>query len=143
MIARPVTKQPLQDIRVNVKVKLASLWASLMLLYIYVDYFHLYMPDALESMIAGKIAAFDINQLFLLAALVSMAVPALMIYLSIALPAKLSRRTNLVVAAVYIPYTLSNLIGVAWVHMMFGAAAEVALLLLVVRCAWKWPRTET
>ena len=143
MIARPVTKQPLQDIRVNVKVKLASLWASLMLLYIYVDYFHLYMPDALESMIAGKIAAFDINQLFLLAALVSMAVPALMIYLSIALPAKLSRRTNLVVAAVYIPYTLSNLIGVAWVHMMFGAAVEVALLLLVVRCAWKWPRTET
>ena len=143
MIARPVTKQPLQDIRVNVKVKLASLWASLMLLYIYVDYFHLYMPDALESMIAGKIAAFDINQLFLMAALVSMAVPALMIYLSIALPAKLSRRTNLVVAAVYIPYTLSNLIGVAWVHMMFGAAVEVALLLLVVRCAWKWPRTET
>jgi len=31
----------LEDIKVSLKLKLAVLWASLMFLYIYVDYFHL------------------------------------------------------------------------------------------------------
>lgn len=38
----------LEDIKVSAKLKIAALWASFMFLYIYVDYFHLYMP--------GKIA---------------------------------------------------------------------------------------
>ena len=46
-------------------------------------------------------------------------------------------------ATLYIPYTLFNLAGEAWVHMVLGAVLEVALLLLVVRYAWTWPRIET
>lgn len=40
------TTSVLEDVKVNVKLKLAALWASFMFLYIYVDYFHLYMPGA-------------------------------------------------------------------------------------------------
>jgi hypothetical protein len=66
-----------------------------------------------------------------------------MISLSAALPDKANRWTNIIVAAVYIPFILFNLAGEAWVHMVFGAAVEVILLCLIIRYAWKWPLIET
>jgi len=126
----------LEDIRITMK--LAALWASFMFLYIYVDYFHLLMPGSIEDILARKVFVFDITQAFLLAGLASVTIPALMIYLSVALPTNVNRWTNIIVAAVYIPFTLFNLAGEAWMHMVFGAAVEVLLLLLVIRYAWKW-----
>jgi hypothetical protein len=135
-------QRALEDIKVNVKLKLAALWASFMFLYIYVDYFHLYMPGKLQGILAGKIFVFDITYVFLLVALISVTIPALMIFLSVALPAKVNRWTNIIVATVYIPYMLFNLAGEAWVHMYFAAAVEVVLLLLIIRYA-KWPKQES
>ncbi len=131
-----------EDITVNVKLKLAALWTSLMFLIIYLDYFHLYMPDSLKDIIAGKVFVFDITQLFLLAALAMIAIPALMIFLSIALPATINRPANIMIAAINIPLLLFNLAGVAWIHMIIGAAIEIALLCLILYYAWKWPRLE-
>jgi Family of unknown function (DUF6326) len=141
MNARKTPQNVLEDIRVNMK--LAALWASFMFLYIYVDYFHLYMPGSIKDLLAGKAFVFDITQVWILAALASVTIPALMIFLSVALSAKVNRRTNIIVAAVYIPFTLFNLAGEAWMHMVFGAVVEVVLLLLIIRYAWKWPRIET
>ncbi|GGI11687.1 DUF6326 family protein [Gottfriedia solisilvae] len=129
----------LEDIKVSSKLKIATLWASFMFLYIYVDYFALYMPGKIEGILAGKIFIFDISHVFLLIALISVTIPALMIFLSVALPAKVSRWANIIIAAVYIPYTLFNLTGEAWVHMVFGAVVEVALLCLIIWYAWKRP----
>jgi hypothetical protein len=39
----------LDEQKVNVRVKLAALWTSFMFLYIYVDYFALYMPKKIED----------------------------------------------------------------------------------------------
>lgn len=138
-----ITPNDLEDVRVSVKLKLAALWASFMFLYIYVDYFHLYMPGSIEDLLSGKVFVFEITQVFLLAGLASVTIPALMIFLSVGLPAKISRWTNIIVATVYIPYTLFNLAGEAWLHMIFGAAVEVVLLLLIIRYAWKWPIVKT
>ena len=113
-----------------------------MFLHIYVDYFHFYMPGALEGMLAGKVFVLDITQGFLLIVLGAATVPILMIFLSIALPAKINRLTNILLAVVHIPYMLFNLSGVAWMHMVFGAAVEVVLLCLIIRYAYKWPRIE-
>lgn len=143
MNSQKVPQQALEDIEVNVKLKLAALWASMMFLYIYVDYFHLFMPGSIEDLLAGKVWRFDISQAFLLGGLASVTIPALMIFLSVALTAKVNRWTNIIVAAVYIPFTLFNLAGEAWLHMMFGAFVEVVLLLLIIRYAWKWPKQET
>jgi hypothetical protein len=133
----------LEDIKVSLKLKLATLWASFMFLYIYVDYFHLYMPGSIEDILAGKVFVFDISFVFLLIAMIFVAIPTLMIFLSVALPAKVNRWTNIIVATVFIPYMLFNLVGEAWVHMYFAAAVEVVLLCLIIRYAWKWPRIET
>jgi hypothetical protein len=132
----------LEDIKVSVKLKLATLWASFMFLYVYVDYFHLYMPGTLKDMLAGKVFVFEVTQAFLLIVLAAVTIPALMIFLSVALPAKANRWTNIIVATVHIPYMLFNLAGEAWIHMVFGAVVEVVLLCLIIRYAWKWPRTQ-
>jgi len=142
MNSQKVPQKALEDIKLNVKLKLAALWASFMFLYIYVDYFALYMPGKIEGILAGKIFIFDISYVFLLIGLISVTIPALMIFLSVALPAKVSRWANIIIAAVYIPYTLFNLAGETWVHMVFGAVVEVALLLLIISYAWKWPKQE-
>lgn len=143
MNTQKTSQNALEDIKVSLKLKLATLWASLMFLNIYVDYFHLYMPNKIEDILTGIVFEFDITQGFLLAALASMTIPALMIFLSVALPAKVNRRANIIIAAVFIPYTLSNLAGEAWIHMVFGAVVAVVLLCLIIRYAWKWPRIET
>lgn len=142
MNSRKVPQKALEDIKLNVKLKLAALWASFMFLYIYVDYFHLYMPSALKDMLAGKVFVFEITQAFLLVVLATVTIPALMIFLSVALPAKVNLWTNIIVATVYIPYTLFNLVGESWMHMVFGAIVEVVLLLLVIWYAWKWPELQ-
>lgn len=141
MNARTTPQHLLEDIRINIK--LAALWASMMFFYIYVDYFGLYKPDTIKNILAGKVFVFDITQVYLLTALVLTTIPALMIFLSVALPAKVNRWTNIIIAAVWIPYTLVNLVGEFWIYMVYGAVIEVGLLLLIIRYAWKWPRIET
>ena len=143
MNADKITPKDLVDVRVNVKLKLAATWVSFMFLYIYVDYFHLYMPGSIEDILAGKVFTFDISYLFLLVAMIGVVIPALMIFLSVALPAKVNRWVNIIIAALYIPYMLFNLAGEAWVHMYFAAAVEVALLLLIIGYAWKWTEPKT
>jgi len=132
----------LDNSNVNLKLKLATLWAAFMFLYSYIDHFHFYMPGKMAEIQQGQVFEFDITQGFLLTVLASVTIPALMIFLSVALPANANRRTNIIIAAVYIPYSLFNLAGEAWLHMLFGAVTEVVLLCLIIRYALKWPRPE-
>ena len=132
----------MEYIKVSLKLKLVALWTSLMFLVIYLDYFHLYMPGKIEEILAGKMFVFDITQVALLAGLGTVTIPALMIFLSVALSAKVNRWTNMIVAALYIPFILFNLAGVTWMHMVFGAVVQVVLLLLIIRYAWKWTEQE-
>lgn len=129
----------LEFITINLKLKLAALWASFMFLYIYVDYFHLYMPGMLQDLLDGKVFTFDISQVFLLIVMILVAIPAFMIFLSVALPNKVNRLVNPIIAAVYIPYMLFNLVGEAWPHMYFAAALEVVHLILIIRYSRKLP----
>jgi hypothetical protein len=130
----------MEYIKVSLKLKLVALWTSLMFLVIYLDYFHLYMPGKIEEILAGKMFVFDITQVSLLAGLATITIPALMISLSATLPDKANRWTNIIVAVIYLPFVLFNLAGAHWAHMLFGAAVQVILLLLITGYAWKWPK---
>jgi len=143
MNTQKIEQNTLKEFKVSLKLKLAGLWASFMFLYIYVDYFHLYMPNKVGDILKGKVFVFDITQGFLLVVFVLVTIPALMIFLSVLLPAKVNRMANIIVATVYIPYMLFNLAGEAWMHMVFGAIVEVVLLCMIICYAWKWPNIET
>ena len=57
------------------------------------------------------------------------------------LPARANRITNLVVASVQIPYAAFNVVGESWTYFYgLGVVLEVALLALILRYAWTWPR---
>lgn len=135
-------KKNFDEQRVNVRIKLAALWTSFMFLYIYVDYFALYMPGKIEDILDGRVFTFDITQGFIFTALLLAVIPMLMIFLSVILKAGASRLTNIVVAIALVPYMLFNLAGEAWPHMIFAAAVEVVLLVLIIRYAKKWPTLQ-
>jgi len=132
----------MEDVKMSVKLKLASLWTSLMFFIIYLDYFHLYMPGKLDEILKGKVFVYDVSQAFLLVALGIIGLPALMIFLSVTLRPKVNRWINVIVATINMPLILFNLAGEAWIHMVFGAAIQMVLLCLILRYAWKWPRAE-
>ncbi|MEO6867777.1 MAG: DUF6326 family protein [Gaiellales bacterium] len=130
----------LADEPVSVRAKLAALWTAVMLLYVYVDIFSFYKPGTVEDILDGRVWDFDITQQWALGALVLMSVPILMIALSVLLPAAAARWANIVVAAVYIIVSLGNLAGETWAYLFVGAVLEAALLVVVIRAAWTWPR---
>lgn len=133
-------KGQLEDQPVPVRTKLSVLWATVMFLYVYVDIFGFYLPGTIEDILVGRVWEFDISQGWVFGALALMAVPAMMVFLSLALPAGMARWSNLMVGALYVPVSAFNLIGEKWAHYWLGAILETGLLVVVVRSAWLWPR---
>lgn len=137
------TDTALHDPPVPVRAKLAAAWTSFMFLYLYVDYFHLYKPGAIDDLRAGVVFEFDINQAFVTVALASIAIPSLMIVLSVILPARANRVITLVVASLYIPYSAFNAVGESWTYFYgLSIGLEVLLLAFILRSVWTWPRTS-
>ena len=61
MTIRTNTPNLLDNPPAPVQAKLAATWTSFMFLYIYVDYFHLYKPGAIDEIRGGVIFKFDIS----------------------------------------------------------------------------------
>ena len=144
MHAKTNTASVLEDIKIPVQLKLAALWASLMFVYVYVDILGFYKPGVIEDILAGAVSQFEISQMWALGALALMIAPILMVFLSLALPARANRMTNIIVASLYVVVSVGNAIGESWVYY-YGlvALAEVVVLALVVRHAWTWPRGDS
>ena len=136
----------LEDRQVPVQAKLAAAWTSFMFLYIYVDYFGLYKPGRIDDILVGVVFEFDISPTLLTIFTASMAIPILMVMLSMTLPARVNRATNLVVALLYIPFSVFNAVGESWDWAYFyglSIGIEVLLLAFILRSAWTWPHTTS
>ena len=132
----------LEDVKVNVKIKLTLLWATLMFIYLYVDFFGLFQPGALETILAGKVWVFEITQTWAMSAMLLMTVPSLMVLLSLVLKAKANRWLNIIMGILYIIVAIGSVIGEAWAYYIFGTIVEIVLLLVIIWTAWKWPTQE-
>ena len=144
MTIRTNTPNRLDNPPVPVQAKLAAAWTSFMFLYIYVDFFNLYKPGVVDGILNGLVWRFDVSPTLLTFMLASVAIPALMVMLSMTLPARVNRTTNLVVASLYIPYSVFNAAGASWDWAFFygfSIGVEVLLLVFILRSAWTWPRT--
>ena len=136
------TSRNLEDVKVNVKIKLSALWVALMFLYVYVDIFAFYKPGTIENILAGKVWEFEITQAWALTALILMTIPSVMIFLSLILKPKVNRWANIIVAIFYIVVSVTTPLGESWAFIWFGSIVEVVLLSLIVWYAWKWPKQE-
>ncbi len=129
----------LSDIKVHVRFKLSALWCSVMFCYIYGDYFELYQPGKLQQMLSGKTALGPATQDALLGMASVMAFPSLMVFLSLVLPAPVSRWLNIVLGAVYTVIMVLAIQG-SWHFYVFFGLIEIALTLGIVWYAWTWPK---
>ena len=144
MRTRQPTTTTLEDQRIPVRAKLAATWTSIMFLYAYVDILNFFTPGVIEDILDGKVFEFDLSQTFATTALTLMAIPILMVVLSMTLPARANRITNLIVASVQVPYAAFNAVGESWTYFYgLGVALEVIVLALILRYAWTWPRTSS
>jgi hypothetical protein len=146
MTTRPTTRNLLDSTPVPLPAKLAAAWTSLMFLVIYIDYFHLYQPGEIDVIRGGEIFEFDISPTLMSIFFVVIGIPALMVLLSMALPARANRTTNLVVASVYVPVMVFNAAGATsdWaIYYALTIGVEVLILAFILRSAWAWPRTPS
>jgi hypothetical protein len=146
MTIRTTSANLLDNPPIPVRAKLATAWTSFMFLYIYVDFFNLYKPGVVDGILNGLVWRFEVTSTLLTIMLASVAIPALMVMLSMTLPARVNRATNLVVASLYIPYSVFNAAGASWDWAFFyglSIGIEVLLLAFILRSAWSWPRTHS
>ena len=143
MKTQTAERTALEERQMPVQAKLAAAWTSFMFLYLYVDYLYLYKPGFIDNIRAGVVHKFDIGPTFFALALTSLAIPIIMIALSMTLPARVNRTINLVVAPLYIPFSIYNADGASWPYVYFyglSIGLEVLLLVFILRAAWIWPR---
>lgn len=132
--------QPLVDDRpVPVRLKLSALWTALMFCYIYGDYFGLYVPGKLEGMLAGRGPIGPVSQGTLVATALMLAVPGIMVFLSLVLPPAAARWTNIGLGLFFIAIMLLTMPG-AWSFYLVLGTIEILLNVLTVWTAWTWPR---
>jgi hypothetical protein len=140
------TTTALHDPQLPVRAKLAAAWTSFMFLYVYVDYLALYKPGSIDEILVGVVHGFDTGPTFVALALTLMAIPILMILLSMTLPARVNRAINLGVATLFVPISMYNAAGESWTYSYFyglSIGLELLILAFILRSAWTWPRTPS
>ena len=130
----------LEDFRTPTNIKLALLWASVMFLYIYNDYFSMYTPGTIDGMAKGSLGPMGPASAPVLVGLAAMlAVPSLMIFLSAGLTPWLSRWLNVVLGVAYTAIEILTLFGTPLFYKVL-VVAEIILTALIVVYALRWPR---
>jgi len=124
---------------IDVRIQLAFMWTSLVFCYIYCDYFDLYVPHKISGIIEGTSMLNNPWKLF--AASVLLAIPSIMIYLSISLSPKINRLLNIGFGVFYALFLLIILTSLdfEWYkfYVMF-ATIEIVLAALIARKAFLW-----
>ena len=134
----------LADSPIHTRLKLSALWASTMFCYIYCDYFELYTPGKLEGMTQGEMGPLgSVTQGVLMGTSLLMAIPSLMVFLSVALPARFSKYLNIVFGVFFTLLMAMLTYSSGWYFYKLFAAIETVLTALVVWYAWKWPEVES
>tara|TARA_R110000796_G_scaffold104102_1_gene213727 strand:- start:90779 stop:91180 length:402 start_codon:yes stop_codon:yes gene_type:complete len=131
----------LENPKVNIKIKLSALWTSVLFCYVYGDYFELYVPKKVEGLVTGENILDSPIKLFI--ASFVLAIPAIMIALSILLKPKINRVLNILFGTIFTLMMLLIAVNslTTWYRFyLFLALLESGITFLIVWYAWKWPR---
>jgi hypothetical protein len=132
----------MEDMKIGVKIKLSALWAALMFCFVYGDIYSFHRPGLIAEIIAGKMGPFPVTQGSLLGAALYMAIPAVMVFLSLALKPKVNRWANIILGVFYLVTNSISFLTDSWAYFIVLGVVEVVLTALIVWHAWKWPKQE-
>jgi len=134
----------LEDSKVNIKIKLAALWTSVTLCYLYGDYFELYTPGKIDSLLTGKNVLDSPSKLLI--ATIILTISSVMVAASAILKPRINRILNVLFGILFT--IMMIFIGVnsmtEWYSFYaFLAFAESIITFLIFWYAWKWPKEKT
>jgi len=144
MNSNKITTNDFEDIKVNIKIKLSALWASVTLCYLYGDYFELYVPQKTHGLVTGQNLLDSPMKLF--AASLLLVIPALMVFLSVILKARINKWVNIVLGIIYtaIMLLIAFTSLTPWrTFYVFLAIVESIITSVIIYYAWNWTRTKT
>ncbi|MCV2351525.1 DUF6326 family protein [Paucibacter sp. Y2R2-4] len=131
----------LENTRTPTPLKLSALWTAATFCYLYCDYFELYVPGKLQSMLAGRMEPLGpVTQTALMGPSVLMAIPSVLIALCLLLPPVAVRYLNLAVAAFFTLMMAAFVVWVDWHFYQFFALVETCLTGTIFWVALKWPK---
>jgi hypothetical protein len=124
------------------ELRLAGLWASTMFCFVYADLVGFWVPGRIEATAKGDLGPLGTaTPEVLVGVAICMAIPSLMVALSLLAPARANRLLNLLFGTLYTLITLATLRGAPPFYWLFGAI-EIGLTATIVWQAWRWPRVE-
>jgi hypothetical protein len=133
----------LEDAKIDVKIRLSALWVTLMLFYIYADILGFYTHGIIEGVISGEVGGIPITQGFLFVMAIWMALPSLMVFLSLVLKANANRWVNIIAGILSLAVLIATfLVGDISLRYTFQASVEVLLIVAIIWQAWKWPQQQ-
>jgi hypothetical protein len=118
----------------DVRIILSASWIALMLTYLLGDVLRIYAGDFKPGEIAGR----PVTQNLLLGIAILMAVPIVMVFLSLTLSYPLIRWANIVAAIVFLGFNLIGLPTYPSAYDRFLIIVGVGFNLLTVWYAWQW-----
>ena len=120
------------------KIKLSTLWASLMLTYLLGDVLRIFSGD----FTAGELGGLQISQELMLGMAALLVIPALMVFLSVTLKRSLSRWINIGLAIFFFGFNLIGLPTYASAYDQFLIIVGLILNILTVWYALRWSKIE-
>lgn len=131
----------MKDFEINIKMKLAALWISATFCYLYGDYFELYTPEKVDSLMSGD-NVLNSPMILFIASLI-MVIPPLMVVVSLFLKPNLNKWLNVVFGTIFT--IMMTLIAFGSLTPWYGfyvflAIIESILTALIVWNALKWPK---
>ena len=123
---------------VDVRIMLSALWVARMLTGFVGDVLKFYEPGMMEQILAGEVDGMPLNQGFRLAAAIIFVLPVFMVYLSLTLPYKANRWANIIVAILFVVYTLIGVRSYPSAYDRFLLFVSLVANVLSVWYAWNW-----
>ncbi len=139
------TTRIVEDVKINVKIKLSALWVALVFFYLYNDVISFFRGDIIEEVIAGKPGGVEISQTFLFSMAAMMAIPIVMVFLSLTLKARVNRWVNIILGIFHIGVMVTATLLVqaeTWAYYALFMIFEAVFMVLIIGHAWKWPKQE-
>jgi len=130
-----------RNFEVDIKIKIAGLWITLMFCYIYGDYFELYTPTKIEGHISGDNMLDSPEKLFIASCL--MLIPSMMIFISLGLKPKINRWLNIIFGLLYTAIGICIImvsISAWYAFYVFLAVVETIIAAFIIWLAITWPK---
>ncbi len=134
----------LENTKINIKFKLAALWLTIFLLFIYGDLFSMWIPERLTDLLNGNMASGATTSTKLVGVSIFITIYAIMPLMNLILVPKISKILNIIISILFIAVWLLILTSFSpiWNFYIYLAIAEIVLALIIIYVAWNWPKKE-